>query len=758
MPSYKLCTDPLDITQLTDGKARGSNWTKKGTVGWLKVKSVVEIVIDLNARCVIDEVRVYTVGGGGADVEFPKFVAVFVSDDSEQFRFAGLKSNDKFKDVRSSGYPGISGTMTIDGLNASGRYVKLIIKPNLKMFFVDEIEVYGRANAFSESRDNLQIFSEPATLIKKAEAHLRLRENIIAALEQIKERKFNFSTDFKSHLLSNLNVLASQIGMPIYNLHSADELNDIAEKFGQIKARLYNEVYQVPLIFVSANPMEILFEKEICVSEKLESVNVHLWQNEHESTAFNVINCSDEELTVTFSISPFADSNNKIIDSSNTFEIRRAAFVQASVLGSIADALILQNTRPVTLNPGELTQIWLSVFNPDLKAGIYKASIAVLVKNSEGRKLPIEPVSINLEVDKKVFPKDIALAVCNFSYYRCASDLAMSDDLRDHYTNVGIITSAEIPFPRSTSDPPTVWRKPDFSKLDNALSRNNYAGTYLLGFAFTEKKKDSGRFGVWMSPEWKRKFSFWLKDLETRLRARGLDYNQWALYPFDETLCKEFYELAVFVKRINPKIRIYANSFGKGPADFKRFKDLVDVWCLLDRYCQQHPEWVEMIKNFGKEVWTYGTLGPGKANHPYSYYRLMPWRSFKRGQKGAGFWVYYPANKAIPWNDTLEAFGDYGVVYASGTSPFGRVDESITPSRRWEAWREGVEDYQYLYEVRQAINKISETNPALATQAKRQLSHLVNRVIESANDPEVVYKVRKTLSEMLLKLADENKL
>ena len=80
-PNYYLCTDKPDSIQLTDGKKYGSQWTSKSSVGWQSAEPAVEIVIDLGTKSVIKEVRIHTVGGGFAEVEFPEFISVLLSDD-----------------------------------------------------------------------------------------------------------------------------------------------------------------------------------------------------------------------------------------------------------------------------------------------------------------------------------------------------------------------------------------------------------------------------------------------------------------------------------------------------------------------------------------------------------------------------------------------------------------------------------------------------------------------------------------------------
>jgi hypothetical protein len=137
----------------------------------------------------------------------------------------------------------------------------------------------------------------------------------------------------------------------------------------------------------------------------------------------------------------------------------------------------------------------------------------------------------------------------------------------------------------------------------------------------------------------------------------------------------------------------------------------------------------------------------------------MPWRAFKRGQTGAGFWIYYYGlnfeTGAVPWDDTLKPQGFSGVVYGRGGSPVPWLGENIVPSRRWQAWREGVEDYQYLYELQQAINKIKTKDPATANKAQKTLGRQVSRVLNNQRDKTIVYDARRILSDTLLKLTNQ---
>ena len=112
-------------------------------------------------------------------------------------------------------------------------------------------------------------------------------------------------------------------------------------------------------------------------------------------------------------------------------------------------------------------------------------------------------------------------------------------------------------------------------------------------------------------------------------------------------------------------------------------------------------------------------------------------------------------NLEVPWDDTLRPHGFSGVVFGAKAGHVSELRENIVPSRRWEAWREGVEDYQYLYELQQEINEIRTTDPVIANQAQETLDNQVNQVLNNPDNSDIVYDAREILSDMLLTLTSQ---
>ena len=76
--------------------------------------------------------------------------------------------------------------------------------------------------------------------------------------------------------------------------------------------------------------------------------------------------------------------------------------------------------------------------------------------------------------------------------------------------------------------------------------------------------------------------------------------------------------------------------------------------------------------------------------------------------------------------------------------------ELIVPGKRWEATREGVEDYAYLYLLKQAI---AQASPEGAANAKALLASSVEKVVKNVNNPLLADKVKRQILETILELS-----
>jgi len=91
----------------------------------------------------------------------------------------------------------------------------------------------------------------------------------------------------------------------------------------------------------------------------------------------------------------------------------------------------------------------------------------------------------------------------------------------------------------------------------------------------------------------------------------------------------------------------------------------------------------------GASMWIYHVpSSPAKQESPLNGYRLLAWRASALGASGVGFWAYGDTARSSAWDDLDGIQPDWSVVYDSESSPIS--------TRRWEGFRQGLEDYRLL--------------------------------------------------------------
>lgn len=517
-PNYRLCTDEGDKLQLTDGKSYGSDWRSRSTVGWQGMVTTPEITIDLEKKSYIDEVRVHSIGGGAAGVKYPAFIAVLVSEDGENFGCVRLIDSDDLPAGKHGSVVKVAHTFVARDLRAEGRFVKVLIVPKKNRYiFLDEVEVVGDRSRWGVKAirpQKLKQFTDSFKLVSTIEKQLRLKEKIAATIETAGRYRGKLDVNFCKGILSELEQLADDFAQSRGELFPAEKLSELNRSLNIIRSKIYSEICKKPYACVPVNPMEVLKEKDMPIPDAAQDLqlDIELWQGEYESAAINIINCTDKAMRLCISVSPLTGPGGVSIDSKGVFTIRRGVFANATSVGPIADALVLQNERPFSLESGSVVQIWLTIFNPVLAAGNYRANIAIAAILG-GQKLPIETVPITINVSQIKFPRTAALNSCVCAYPQVAPETRDSlaeamEDLRSHHTNVFVAHSSDIPFPRRRPVGARSVFEADYSHIDRLIAMSKYARTYLFFFNFREKQRDWGRFGEWMTPAWKIFFPY----------------------------------------------------------------------------------------------------------------------------------------------------------------------------------------------------------------------------------------------------------
>jgi hypothetical protein len=156
------------------------------------------------------------------------------------------------------------------------------------------------------------------------------------------------------------------------------------------------------------------------------------------------------------------------------------------------------------------------------------------------------------------------------------------------------------------------------------------------------------------------------------------------------------------VKAADPQMQVYTNPAGGAlPRDVAPLAGLVDVWCPDLALFRLHPAEYTAVFSQAKQFWHYEPPGDQRGLDPLGFYRVKPWISFQLGMNGGGYWISYGKDYWIPSHDL-----DCGAVYPGPQGPVS--------SKRWEASREGSQDYELLLMLRRAARASSSPDAKAA--------------------------------------------
>ncbi len=391
--------------------------------------------------------------------------------------------------------------------------------------------------------------------------------------------------------------------------------------------------------------------------------------------------------------------------------LAEAVPVRTAQHGRIMDAIVgLDRVGRLFVPFGETRELWITVNTFGARPGLYRGLLRIQSMDPK-----IDPWILSVPVAVRIWPVELApterIRVFNFDYYRGGASDAFLRDLLQHRVNVFAL-QAPVPDPKTGIA--------DFSKLDAPVARVKGHGMIFFESWFFRAKG------------WKPQYARWVRDLVAYMKSKGLGYDDWVLHIFDETLSDRFLNTARAIKKIDPHLRLFSDRMGP-PARIAEFAPVVDFWCPHFRDLTKPG--LEAMRRSGHPVWTYD-CGSGKAIPP-AHNRALPWCAWHYHLDGVCYWTYF-ANYGDPWNDFDQGHPDWSKVYTDAAG-------NPVPSKRWEAWREGLEDWA-LFDLYARFRK---QNGGAGQQAKdRRLEADIAAVGAAADAPaaalaDIVDRVRR---------------
>jgi hypothetical protein len=444
--------------------------------------------------------------------------------------------------------------------------------------------------------------------------------------------------------------------------------------------------------------------------------------NEYESANLIVTNWQDTPLTLRLHVGDLTAGEKGPRLSGHRFELLEALPLPMWDGRWLADPLPPLAAGVWTIPPGESRQVWLRLHARGVEPGTYTGTLSLEPVHTSDERLR-RTLTFTVTIYPFALPEQHPLFLFMNEY-----DLDFPGaraDLAAHYVNLFHV--CQVPGPDGT---------PDFTAHDAEIRRElEYAPRlHFEHWWFRER-------GDWKTPEGRVRWQQWAKTWATHLwKDLGLTPEQVWLHIYDEqggAAVDDYIAARQLLEEVVPEVQdVVTVASWTTFEEIQRMDPYVDVWIpYLGRL--GNAEEVAFYQRTGKPIVPYICAENKRVFDPYEHYRLFPWKVWQWGFHGCWIWTYLRGN---PWNGRE---WDGGMVYPG--------QGGIVTSRRWEMFRDGLEDYLYLYLLRQRL--AAGQSPASAgagIEAPPLLQQAVEEVLAAPQDSERAHAWRARLAAALV--------
>jgi hypothetical protein len=463
-------------------------------------------------------------------------------------------------------------------------------------------------------------------------------------------------------------------------------------------------------------------------------VRLLMGQGEIEAGALALCNLTPEALTAHVRLEGFTGADAPRV------VFRQAVHVSKRDATLWADPLPRLQQDTISLPSGLFRLLWIEVDSATAKPGVYTGEVRLSAAGG------IEVVApLQVEVLPVPFPVDPPIVTWNYAYQiytpvvgRWPQALA---DLTRHHINAYSWLSDMLPWPTFSAAgemQPLNWTGFDQGLKDHPNARWLLLETGLARKSNLQLRDESLEIG---SAEWERRWTRWFPAVLAGLKQRGFGTDRVAWYLADEPGTWDITNAVVtggkIIKKIAPAALVMENPYAPTTTEMLQAMDpYVDIWC--PELTQVKAEGLNLFRQRNRALWSYQVI-PGDGD-PFVTCRLSFWYCWYHGMTGQGFWSYSDGTGSV-WDPFDAERHDYATVYDGDPA-------ELIPSRRWEGWREGVEDYTYLWLLRQAVTE-GRGSAATRAAAEQLLATRVQPVLAQGSI-EALQSVRTEVLRLLV--------
>lgn len=519
-----------------------------------------------------------------------------------------------------------------------------------------------------------------------------------------------------------------------------------------------------PPVLSSADTMQKVFRDEPWTGPPVARLTLEAAKNEVEGIQLLVVAGKGDVRSATLELSDLAGPSGGLIPRSQVtwhivgyVETEKPAYAVRKV-GWWPDPLLPPGKFDVA--PGQVQPLWINVRVPsDARPGLYQGAVTLRWSDGQVSRVPLElrvwdfsvPKQQHLETCFLLWPTDLQ------KFYKLDRvPIEMYEQWIDFCVDHRLCAS--------------LYEWPNFKvDMERLVARQLDRGGATFGLACAWFQKGE--------PEARRKHNAQqvaeIRALYDRAKQRGW-LDRAYIYCHDEIGKEQFtfaQELYGEVKKSMPDLRLMQTFYKDNPIPV--LDRLLNVWCPNTGRYRQAEFQAQQAK--GDTVWWYVCCGPTKpyANlmieWPAVDHRVLVWQNWKYGVTGLLYWGLdvWRDNMAGPkrwpevkWNPATWR-NDKGLAHnGDGQLIYPGADRQPLSSVRLENLRDGIEDYEYFWLLRDAVARLKKSgaakDQALIAEAEQALTvdgPVVKDLTHFTDDPQTVRQARAAIARLIERAA-----
>ncbi len=520
-------------------------------------------------------------------------------------------------------------------------------------------------------------------------------------------------------------------------------------------------------IFVASSLDRIFQDGKTLLKPNFTSdADILLARNEYASFQVVVTNGNKELRDVWLKISDLVNKDAGVSIKKNNISWRIVGYVPTKkpyypvkVVGLWPDPLL--PAQKINISPGITQPFWVTVYAPcGTKAGIYKGKIEIISGDTKLTEIPI-----NARVENFTLPLESHLKTA-FDFYghitsnrypRADKETGQGHASRIEELNelfiINMLKHRMNPIlnidPSSQRDLGRVEKYMSYGLTNFAIGKKG--GTFNNNWPITDEGIEK------LLPVY-RGYGEYLKI------NKMLQYAY--LYTWDESKLHDpiVAKVCSMVHRAYPQLKNMVCYHGFwDPQKYPDWGKDIDIWCFgIDNFNEKK---INTLRDLGMEMWMYisGPSGSGAPNLAIDFdsidYRIIPWLCWKFDLKGFLYWCvnWWPfVNPFYSAANTKWEQNGNGLLFYPGDN--GPID-----SLRAEIFREGMQDYEYLYLLAKKVEILrSQEVPAAKAAALKEAEKMleVDHSIASSlrsftKDAKVLLGRREKIGKLIEELTED---